>query len=216
MSRKEGEDHHGPMEEEHPDWDEEQLLIAAVKAGQGEAWNLLVLRYQDQLRRYLERGAGARLSRFITVEDLMQQVYARGMAAVSKLKEGARPDEFKALLLQHASWVLLNAGRGSSNFRGDSVMARGQPDGGEPSEDHEPISPEPESMGPVTLRDHNLWLRRLVSRLDHKYSSVLELYLDGRSFPEIASQLSITESSARKRFLRAARQAKEMTREEQA
>ena len=71
-------------------------------------------------------------------------------------------------------------------------------------------------MGPVTLRDHNLWLRRLVSRLDHKYSSVLELYLDGRSFPEIASQLSITESSARKRFLRAARQAKEMTREEQA
>ena len=39
MSRKEGEDHHGPMEEEHPDWDEEQLLIAAVKAGQGEAWN---------------------------------------------------------------------------------------------------------------------------------------------------------------------------------
>lgn len=184
----------------------EQQLVVDAKGGDERARGILVERFQPLVRRYLEKRMGDRLLRFSTVEDLLQDVLLRGMKGIHLMREGATPDEFRGLLLRHAQWVLLDRGRTSGGFMGESTALRacGPENSAAPAPGDERFADRPKTDGAVTVDDQNNWLRDLVSQLDEKYASVVRLYLAGRTYVEIGVELGISTETARKRFLRAA------------
>lgn len=186
--------------------DAEQRLVEDAKNGDGCARDILVERFQLLVARYLEKRMGERLLRFMSVEDLLQEVLMRGVKGLGRLREGARPEEFRGLLLRHAQWVLLDRGRRSGGFMGEStgLGARGAAQSADRSPLNEYFEKELSADGSVTVSDRDRWLKDLVSQLDEKYASVVRLYLTGRSYQEIGSELGISAEAARKRFLRAA------------
>lgn len=182
--------------------DPDQELVEAARRGSKEAQSALFKRFEPLVLRYLESRMGPHLRRHSTPADLLQDVLVRGVGALQKLEEGARPEDFRGLLLRHAQWVLLERGRQSGGFAGESIVPR--------RDERDSNALFPDERGSVETRtrtvtrnDHNRWLRGLVSRLDQKYADVVRLYLAGRSYEEISSELGISEEAARKRFLRA-------------
>lgn len=189
--------------------DEEQRLVEAAKGGDLEARGILLTRYEGLVRNYLKKRMGERLERYASVDDLLQEVLLRGAQGIEKLRPGARGDDLRGLLLKHAQWVLSVRGRRSGGFVGESVLQEGPA----PENGTSPVVDLPEpapSMGPVSKGDRDRWLKQLASRLDGKYTDVLHLYLKGKSYREIAAELTITEETARKRFLRAASKLKDL------
>jgi len=186
--------------------DSEQRLVADAKSGDERARSVLVERFQLLVKQYLEKRMGERLLRFMPVEDLLQDVLIRGLNGLDRLREGARPDEFRGLLLRHAQWVLLDRGRSSGAFMGEStgLGARGAAQSGEALPGPDPSKKDMLVDGSVTVSDRDRWLKDLVGQLDEKYASVVRLYLTGRSYVEIGDELGISSETARKRFLRAA------------
>ncbi len=192
------------------EFDEEQLLVQAAKSGDSEARGVLLTRYEDLVRGYLRKRMGDKLTRYVSVDDLLQEVLLRGAQAIEKLRPGARGEDLRGLLLKHAQWVLSVRGRRSGGFVGESVLQEGPtPSSGTVSPVLDLPEPAP-SMGPVSKSDRNHWLKQLAKRLDEKYAAVLGLYLNGKTYREIAEELQITEETARKRFMRAASKLKDM------
>jgi RNA polymerase sigma factor (sigma-70 family) len=183
----------------------EQKAIADARAGSREARDALIQRFQKLVLHYLRKRMGDRLKRFSSEEDLLQEVLMRGVQALEKMPDGARPADFRGVLLQHARWVLLERGRQSGDFLGESIVIRHDPDGCRSGSQPEVVDGAATWTGLVAQADQDRWLRALVLRLDEKHASVVQLYLDGRSYGEIAQELGISEANARKRLQRAAR-----------
>lgn len=178
------------------------VCVERARGGSPEARELLARCFVPELRRFVAARAGSALQRFAAVEDLVQESLARAFAALDHLRAGAGAEDFRALLFQHANWVVMRQGRRASGFTPESVLHA--PDGAPP----DPQAPM-RSSGTVTRRDERRWLEERIARLDEKYAAVLRLYLDRKGFAEIAAELRITEDAARKRFLRASRMLQE-------
>lgn len=172
------------------------LCIENARSGSPAAREALVQHFSPALRRFLAARAGPALRRFARPEDLVQEILAGVFGALDRLRPGAGPEDFQALLFQHANWVVKRQGRHAREFTPESVLLR--PEGAR----LDPAA-SAHSTGTVTRRDERRWLEERIGRLDEKYAAVLRLYLARKSFAEIALELGIREDAARKRFLRA-------------
>ncbi len=195
----------GLVENESDALDEEQLLVRNAMKGSKEARGALLARYEGLVRNYLRKRMGHRLVHHLPVEDLLHEVFLRGAKAMEKLKDGARGEDLARVLLQHARWVLADHGRQAGHLVRESDLA-GSGDGEQVVLDRAMPTP---STGPVTMQDRQLWLHGLSKRLEPKYASVIDLYLQGKKHGQIAAELGINEETARKRFLRAVQQLRE-------
>lgn len=175
-----------------------QRILAQARGGSAQAQERLVRLFTPAVAAYVRRRTGARLARFVSEEDLVQEVLVRAIRALEHLREGADLGDFRRLLFLHARWVLQRRGREAGDFAGETLHGRA------PLVDGplEGAVREPESTGPVTRLDRARWLHTLVRRLDPLYADALRPYLEGASFAEIAARLGIEEEAARKRVVR--------------
>lgn len=176
--------------------EEQRRILAAARDGDEAARNALTGFFRVEIEAHVARRMGSRLARFCTAEDIAQEALANTVRALSALDTGAGFDDFRALLKRRANWVLQDRGRQAHKFIAESVV-HPQAGGAAP----EAANPAP-SQGPVTQADEARWLRERVSTLDAKYAAVLERYLDGASFSDIAEELGIGIEAARKRYTR--------------
>ena len=184
-----------------PDLDEQRAIIEDARAGVPEQADRLMRFLEADLLKHIRYRMGSKLGRFNSPEDLAQEAFARSIRALSSLREGAVFEDYKALLLQHANWVLSDMGRQAQGMDGESV-AHLSSNAGAPPPKLDPSSKEPPSSGPVTARDLQAWLGKKLSGLDPKYATVLKLYTESLPFDEIARRLGISQDAARKRFQR--------------
>ena len=179
-----------------------EQLISQARGGSSAAQNALVRHFEPIVAHYLRQCVGPRLARYLAIEDLTQEVLVRGVNGLNHLRTHAQLGDLQALLFRHAQWVVAQRGREAGGFVGETAHGRVPTE--EPAESLGGAG-ELSSTGPVTREDRANWIRSLLARLDKKYASALELYLEGRSYPEIAAALSIEEAAARKRVLRGAK-----------
>jgi RNA polymerase sigma-70 factor (ECF subfamily) len=177
-------------------------LIERARKGDSEARGELYLRFEEMLRAYLDRRTGPRLARAVSLSDLCQETFVGAMDALRVLPTGATIDDFRGILLRHARWMVGKQAEKHRGFRGESVLGDGvaadRVAGNEPS------------AGEVTRRDEASWLADLVEQLDPGQAAVVRLRLAGRSFADIAAELSIREGTARQRYLRGSRALRRM------
>ncbi len=180
-------------------------LIPLARGGDSVAVSTLLDHYAPLLRTYLERRSGGGIRRFADLEDVAQEARTSLVQGLGHLREGADLDDFKRLLLLHASWALGKVGRRASAFAGESSA------GAKVTPDRAATGP---TTGTVTRRDRNAWLVSRIESLGEGSAAVLSGFLAGKSFAEIADALEITEEAARKRFLRASAKLGDTTPEE--
>ena len=182
--------------------DDGRDLIERARAGDSQARGELYVHFEGTLRSYLDRKTGAKLARAVSLSDLCQETFLGALDALRVLPSGATLDDFRGILLRHALWTVGKQVEKHRAFRGESVLGEAVPDARVPAS-------EP-SEGDVTRRDEAGWLAELVERLEAEQAAVVRLRLDGRSFAEIAAELSIREGTARQRYLRGSRALREM------
>lgn len=173
--------------------------LERARAGVEDARNELVRFFTPALRQSILLRSGARLRRFTTPEDLVQEIFKQTFASIDRLRHGADAEDFMRLLFQHAGWIIMRQGRRAREFNTESEgpEAFTVPDAREVSQ---------HSTGIVTRADDRRWLDDQVGKLSPIYAAVIRLYLEGKSFPEIAEALEVSESAVRQRFRRAALQ----------
>lgn len=169
--------------------------VAAARSGSLEAQETLSRRFQSTLESVVRVRMGTRLRRFATPEDIAQEAMVNALKVLDRLREGAGFEDFRAILLKNAEWLLLNLGRRARGFVGPSQVAM----------DQGPVERAVSTLtrGPVTRADDRRWLEEKIARLDDRYAEVLRLHLEGKNIAEIADEMGLLEDAARKRHKRA-------------
>ena len=169
-------------------------LIRRARSGTDDALARLVEECRPTVRDYLRARVGAGLQRYVSLSDMEQDVLLGGVQALDRLAPDASIEDFRALLLQHARWAVGKAARGRRRFDGESQA---------PDTDGPP--PRTLRSGAVTRADELRWLGEHVSELPEPERDVVVRRLAGATFESIASELGLSESAVRKRYLLAAR-----------
>ncbi len=174
----------------------DQALVRQARTGSREAYEHLLVWCEPEVRRFIATRSGAKLRRYTSHSDVLQEVLLRGTDALRVLPDGATAGDFLNLLLQHAQWAIGKVVRRSRRFAGESALAPG----GGPEATPTPSNP----VGSVTKADEASWLTAQVSALEEPLAAAVSLRLHGLGFAEIARRLGIGEDAARKRLVRAA------------
>jgi len=178
-------------------------LIASARDGSETAAQQLMERFAPDVQAYIRRHVGTALARKVSTADLCQDAFVRVFATLDSLPDDADLDLFKARLMRHAQWSILDAARALKHLTGESSA------GDTPHENlADPLGDA--SMGDVTRDDQAAWLERLMAKLGPSYADVLRLRMEGDAFATIGERLGISEATARKRYERAARQLRDL------
>ncbi len=181
------------------DHDTGQDLVRRARDGSEEAFRELLELCRPQLESALRRQIGAELQRFVSLSDVEQEVLVRVRDLLARLGEDATIEDFAALLLHNARWVVGKLARQGARFTGESAAGAGTFD--EPAPD-----PAAASAGPVTRNDEKAWLDSRIGELDPTLAIVVRLRMRGLTFEQIGTEISIGTDAARKRFAQAAEQ----------
>lgn len=171
-------------------------LLRRAFSGSRGAQSELALRYEPLLRRFIGSQLGSRMRARNSVSDLSQETFTQVFkATLESLPDDANLEVFESLLKRHAIWVILNRvkelDRLPQLLDSSEVMAaldRGV-HGRRPT-------------GPVTSGDDLRWVLELVEHLDEKYRVVIQMYVNGASYKEIAQALGLRVDNVRKRIQR--------------
>lgn len=161
---------------ERPD----KMLVEAFLAGDKRAFDVLVARHEDYLRKFL----ASRIWRQSDIDDELQHVFIRASA---KLKSLRTPPLFRAWLLRIAASVAADWQRATQKAKTQNETDHGSPLAAvaEPS-----INPR-------------AFFLEVVSPLPDRYRrAVTMFYLEGMTVDEIAKKEGITVAAANKRRLR--------------
>jgi DNA-directed RNA polymerase specialized sigma24 family protein len=63
---------------------------------------------------------GSRWQRHTDLEDICQEIFIRGIKAIHSLAPDSGYRDFEALMLQHASWQVVDSARAVGRFEGES------------------------------------------------------------------------------------------------
>ena len=171
-------------------------LVPLARSGDPGARSDLFDAVLPRLQQFLIPKLGAKLQRHTDLDDICQDVFLRGFKAIHSLDPDADYRQFVGLILQHAKWQVLDAGRSNSRFSGESNVPGGVmtiPADGD------------QNNGEVLLfmREKVDGLHRLISKLPDDLAQVVWLRLDGLPDAKIGNLLSITPELVRKRHQRA-------------
>ncbi|HEY8484833.1 MAG TPA: RNA polymerase sigma factor [Longimicrobiales bacterium] len=161
-------------------------VVARVRAGDREAYRILVRRYQDMLYRYALRMTGSR----DTAADLVQAAFVKAYAGIRHCRE---PDRFGAWVFR----ILANACKDHLRSRQNREVAL---------EDSVPSSLRAPSDPLLDLERSELRglladaLRRLS---DQQREAFILKHVEGRPYEEIAKLLNVSVSALKMRVHRA-------------
>lgn len=176
--------------------DDLEPILEKARAGDRDARNALAAATAAELRAFVDRSMGERLRRQISAEDICQDAFVQALDAIHALNPDATQADFLKLLLRNARWIVIDRGRYSRRFAGESVSparsdAIAQPIGSDTR------------AGEVTRADDMRWMHALIERLDPRFGTVIAGRLAGKGFSEIAAETGDSEANVRKRFQRA-------------
>ena len=181
----------------------DEELVRAFVAGEGAAFEAIVLRHQGLVlalvRRYARGPEDAR--------DLAQKAFLRAFVAAQRVlpRLGGEPLRFKAWLVRVAINVGKNHVRNASRWRFE----------GETALEHAP-SGNVGAVEALEQAEQRHQARAAVLRLPKRQREVLTLRVDGNlSFAEVAHALAITENNAKVHFHHAVKRLKAMMAEGQ-
>lgn len=170
--------------------------------GEAAAQSALIERHKADLRRYVDRRMGNRLTRNLSSADICQDVFLRVFRSLHDLPEDATEELFRARLFRNARWVIANHISQVTRIQGESAI-------GEPAN-----PPDPRSLrvdGSVTTDDESRWLGALIDRLGPTYGELIRMRMQGLPFAQIAERCGATEATVRQRFSRALRELRTLT-----
>ncbi len=174
---------------------EEADLLARALDGSTEAHGELFDRMSPRLRAFFRKSVGKRLARAVSVSDLCQETFLRSLRVIETLPADARVRHFHGALYRNARWLVADQARRTHDFQGESAAE---------SPGELLVGDSGHATGPVTSTDERRWLHEHVGALDPGIEAVVRLRMQGRSFADLARELGLKESTARKRFLRGA------------
>ena len=171
-------------------------LVPLARSGDPGARSDLFDAVLPRLQQFLIPKLGAKLQRHTDLDDICQDVFLRGVKAMHSLDPDADYRQFVGLILQHAKWQAVDAGRSNSRFAGESNVPGGV---------MEIPADGDQGDGEVLLfmREKVDGLHRLISKLPDDLARVVWLRLDGLPDAKIGELLLITPELVRKRHQRA-------------
>lgn len=195
----------GPLMSRQRDPEPESLL-AAAKAGDGDALGLLLQRYRNYLALMARLQLG-RLRGKLDVEDLLQDVSLEAHREIARFR-GTSEGEFLAWLRRVLSGIYSNQLRhylgtqrrdarrerpiASDLERSSRILEGGL------------IAPLTSPSGQASKREQAVILADALESLPGTYREVIILrHLEGLSFPEVAKRMSRTEDSVKNHWARA-------------
>jgi RNA polymerase sigma-70 factor (ECF subfamily) len=174
--------------------DPDQEVVAACRAGDRQAFNLLVLRHQDRVYTLAVRLLGDRGE----AEDMAQEAFLKAYERVGDFRGDAK---FRTWLYRICYNLCLNLLE-----RKKSDPADGPP--------HESI-PDPGARMPEQLieKERRELINRALSSLQREFREVIVLYHTGQwSYDEIAGLLALPVGTVRSRLHRARAELKQLLR----
>lgn len=163
-----------------------------------DAFSVLVVRYQDKLRRYVRR-LGVRNEE--DQDDLLQDIFIKTYKNLNGFDQA----------LSFSSWVYRIAhNEAVSHFRRRSV----RPEGSQLDEGDEIVTTlagDDNLMNEIAGRDDGRLLRDALLKIDAKYRDIVVLrYFEGKDYEEIADILEMPVGSVATRLYRAKSQLREL------
>ncbi len=181
-----------PPEQQPDPHQSPSVLVEAARGGDCGARDVLFRLSERFLRRYISLQAGPKLRRFLSLSDMCQDTYLRALMGLERLREGATPEDFRALLLTQARWAVQDRARQVKRLAGESSA----PEGLSAAADSKPRT------GVVTRADELEQLRKHLLQLPEPYADVLRLRAEGMTRAAIAERLGISHEAVKKRLLR--------------
>lgn len=171
-------------------------LVERCRAGDEEAFEELVLRYQDRVFALVYRMTGDP----DRVEDVAQEVFLRAFRALGSFRGGA---SFYTWLYRIAVNTSLNALRSRAKHRETSLEAL---DGTELGVDHVAGPDEAAAQHQVVER-----VKEAIGQLDEQYRVIVYLRdMEEMSYQEIAEVVELPVGTVKSRLFRARQHLKEM------
>lgn len=191
--------------------DEEQLVNAA-QSGDKAAMGQLLLNAYDDLSSYLQPKIPAAMQRHLSIEDLIQQVYARAFLDLAKF-EYRGVGSFRAWLrsigefrLRDATKEMQRKKRGGDRIQIDTANAKNS------AADVMAMLTADDPTASRVLRHHEAEqaMQLAIAELPEDYRQVIQLrYFEMRSIQETAKLMSRSEASVRALTDRAKKQLRE-------
>ena len=173
----------------------DEQLVAALRAGSDEALEALFLRYRDRIAAYV-RGIVSDQGK---AEDIVQETF---ISALRSLRATDRPIAFRPWIYQIARNACIDSLRRQKRAQEVSLDSDDFN-----SQDERRISQNgPSTHGAVTQREDMHSLRQAFSALPDSQHEILVLReLEGLSYAEIASRMSISPAAVESMLFRARR-----------
>lgn len=161
---------------------EEYAWVERARQGDIEAFDLIMMRYEHRLLRFLTGHVGD----VEVAQELLQDTFLAAYQALPRLK-----GELRLSAWLHT--IALNRARSHHRRRKFRVFV--------PLDDHEPPSPAPDLQESVATQE---LVRRTLGRIPKQYAEALLLQLSGgMSCREIADVLGCSEGAVKVRLMRA-------------
>lgn len=179
----------------------DEQLVTLVLEGNAEAFETLVLRYQDRIFNLLRRMSGSESE----AEDLTQEAFLKAYRALSSFRHGS---QFFTWLYRIAVNTALSRGRQTSRrneVMGASIDApvKGSDDGGSMGD----RLADPTSADPSAGLEQEQIRKRVqegLAQLDPEYRSVILLRdMEGMDYEQIMETLGISRPALKSRLHRA-------------
>ncbi len=163
-----------------------------------EAFGVLIMRYEEKLRRYIRR-LGARNEE--DQNDLLQDIFIKTYKNLNGFDQG----------LSFSSWIYRIAhNEAVSHFRRRSV----RPEGSQVDDGNEVVGllgSGDDLIEEIAARDDGRVLKEALAKLDPKYRDIVVLrYFEGKEYDEIADILEMPVGSVATRLYRAKARLKEL------
>jgi RNA polymerase sigma-70 factor (ECF subfamily) len=173
---------------------DDQSLVAACRAGQAEAFGLLVRRYQDRLFPTIARLVGSAED----AQDILQDAFVRGF---EKLDQFHGESSFYTWIYRIAINLALSSHRKNRNRR---VSRLNRPGRNYPLVDPADRSPESNPTLALERLERETVIQKALGELgpDHRAVIILKDF-DGRRYEEISELLNIPIGTVRSRLHRA-------------
>lgn len=185
-----------------PRGDSDEDLVQSVLAGNSDAFDELVARYQDRVFNTLARMCGSTQE----AEDLAQETFLKAFRALASFRQGSK---FYTWLFR----IAVNTGfsrRRQEVRRKSREGARLDGGAGKSGDDDvslEAVIPDRKNTDPAALMDQEqirIRVRGALQEIDEDYRSILVLRdIEGMDYETIAETLDITTAAVKSRLHRA-------------